>query len=229
VRRDELVAELAGRIAALERPHPTRVAIDGVDAAGKTTLADELGALLSRRGRALIRAGVDGFHRPAAERHARGADSPAGYYHDAFDYPALIGRLLAPLGPGGSLCYRARVFDYRADTAVEEPEARAAADAVLLLDGVFLHRPELLRYWDLSIWLDVEFSVAQARAERRDLDLFGSVGEVRRRYRERYVPGQQLYLNECRPWALATVVVANDDPERPRIVPPDSIAASWTR
>jgi uridine kinase len=32
-----------------------------VDAAGKTTLADELGALLAARGRPVIRAGIDGF------------------------------------------------------------------------------------------------------------------------------------------------------------------------
>jgi hypothetical protein len=36
-------------IAAVERPHPARVALDGVDGAGKTHLADELVGPLSRR------------------------------------------------------------------------------------------------------------------------------------------------------------------------------------
>jgi uridine kinase len=41
-------------------PHPTRVAIDGVDAAGKTTLDDELAEVLRERGRGVIRASIDG-------------------------------------------------------------------------------------------------------------------------------------------------------------------------
>lgn len=41
--REQLLSVLAHRISAVERTHPVRVAIDGVDAAGKTTLADEPG------------------------------------------------------------------------------------------------------------------------------------------------------------------------------------------
>jgi hypothetical protein len=39
-----------------------RVAIDGVDGVGKTTLADELVAPLQLLGRDVIRASIDGFH-----------------------------------------------------------------------------------------------------------------------------------------------------------------------
>src|ERR671936_3199905 len=92
------VEELANRIETVRRPHPVRVAIDGVDAAGKTTLADELAAVLRGRGREVIRASIDGFLRPRAERYRRGELSPEGYYHDSFDYAALretIGEALA--------------------------------------------------------------------------------------------------------------------------------------
>ena len=40
--RSDLLSDLAVRITQIELDHPVRVAIDGVDAAGKTTLADEL-------------------------------------------------------------------------------------------------------------------------------------------------------------------------------------------
>jgi uridine kinase len=40
--REELIAALAMQIAVVRRAHPIRVAIDGVDASGKTTLANEL-------------------------------------------------------------------------------------------------------------------------------------------------------------------------------------------
>ena len=39
MRRFLLLEELAARIAAVQADHPARVTIDGIDAAGKTTLA----------------------------------------------------------------------------------------------------------------------------------------------------------------------------------------------
>lgn len=47
-------------------PGVTRVGIDGVDGAGKTCLADELAGVLQAQGAPVIRASVDGFHRPRA-------------------------------------------------------------------------------------------------------------------------------------------------------------------
>ena len=40
--RSDSILALANRIAAMRLGHPVRAAVDGVDAAGKTTLADEL-------------------------------------------------------------------------------------------------------------------------------------------------------------------------------------------
>jgi uridine kinase len=40
---------------------------------------------------------------------------------------------------------------------------------------------------------------------------------VRQRYARRYVPGQRLYLEACRPEARADAVVGNDDPARPTV------------
>ncbi len=55
-----------------------RVAVDGVDGAGKTVFADQLGDVLTAAGRPVIRASVDNFHRPRTERYRRGRDSPSG-------------------------------------------------------------------------------------------------------------------------------------------------------
>ena len=54
--RGELLDRLAGAIESATTSHPLRVAVDGPPAAGKTTLADELAALLRARGREVIRA-----------------------------------------------------------------------------------------------------------------------------------------------------------------------------
>ena len=216
--RSRLLEELAGRIVRTERPHPVRVAVDGADAAGKTTLARELVAPIQARGRPVIRASVDGFHNPARMRHARGETSPEGYYRDSFNYQALIESLLAPLGPGGSRRYVTSVFDYRTDSEARGPVRVAESNAVLLFDGVFLLRSELSEFWDYSIFVDAAFEVTLARAERRDADSFGGVEEVRRRYELRYMPGQRLYLDVRRPKERADVVVNLDDPLSPSIL-----------
>ena len=216
--RSQLLDYLSGRIIETKRPHPIRVGIDGPDAAGKTTLAQELVAPLEERGQPVIRASIDGFHNPARIRHARGLTSPEGYYHDSFDYETLVESLLTPLGPGGSRCYRAAVFDYRTNSAVPIKAHVAEENAILLFDGVFLLRPEVAASWDFTVFVDASFEVTLARAQERDAVYLGSRDEVRRRYEQRYIPGQKLYFAECRPRERAQVVIDNGDPSNPIII-----------
>ncbi|HKV57656.1 MAG TPA: hypothetical protein VJO32_05220 [Ktedonobacteraceae bacterium] len=60
--REIVLSQLADAIVSLQRSHPLRVAIDGIDASGKTTLADQLMPVIEQRGRPVIRASIDGFH-----------------------------------------------------------------------------------------------------------------------------------------------------------------------
>jgi len=70
--RDELRDRLAEAVGSVALGHPTRVAVDGPPAAGKTNLADELGVVLRDQGRAVIRATIDDFVVPRAQRYRRG-------------------------------------------------------------------------------------------------------------------------------------------------------------
>ena len=211
----EVIEILAGRIAALERPHPIRVAIDGVDAAGKTTLADNLVAPLEKRGCQVIRAGLDGFHHPRKRRYRRGEDSPDGYFLDAFNFDLVKSTLLNPLGPGGNYRYRTACFDFQMDTPVMAPWQAAPLHAILLFDGVFLLRSELAPFWDYKIFVKVAFETVLERAVERDQNLFGSSQMVLQRYVKRYIPAQRRYLRECTPEILADVVFVNDNYEDP--------------
>src|SRR5580704_5375236 len=167
--RGELLDRLAGAIESVITAHPLRVAVDGPPAAGKTTLADELALLLRTRGREVIRASTESFHLPRAQRYRRGEFSPEANYHDSFDYDTLRRVLLDPLGPDGDRRYQRAVYDPGTDTALSEPATTAAANAVLLLDGVFLLRPELAGQWDLSILVSAAPERTVDRARVRDL------------------------------------------------------------
>ena len=218
MKRIKLVEQVAHLIAATKRTHPLRVAIDGVDAAGKTTLANELVGPLEKLKRPVIRASIDGFHNPRLIRYRRGKDSPEGYFYDSFDLEAMKTYLLKPLGPDGNGQYQTAVFDFRTDSRIFSAKQQAQTNSILLFDGVFLLRPEIAGCWDFTVFLDVDFDVVIERAAQRDLALFGSAEQTRERYRTRYIPGQKIYLNTCQPRARADVLIDNNNPMTPRIL-----------
>jgi uridine kinase len=192
----------------------TRVAVDGVDGAGKTHFADELADRLRHEGVPVIRAGIDGFHRPALERYRRGRRSPEGFFLDSYDYATLRRVLLDPLSPGGNLRHRVAVFDVEADEPVDVPAAVADVGSILVVDGIFLHRDELVGEWDFSVFLRVSFAEATRRWHERD----GVDVRTRSTADDRYVEGQRLYLATADPERRATVVVDNEDLSVPRVV-----------
>lgn len=224
--RADVPSHLADLICAIEplhavQPHPVRVAIDGVDAAGKTTLADLLAPLIEKHGRPVIRASIDGFHNPQKVRYLQGADSSEGYYRDSFNYEILQRDLLIPLSQRGNRKYRRAAFNLWEDAPTYEAWCEAPANAILLFDGVFLLRPELIQYWDFSIFIDVDFSISVRRAVARDSRQGlgdSSIDAVQAKYHRRYVPGQQLYFKEAKPREQASIIVDNNDYRNPRII-----------
>ena len=214
MKRAALIEMLAERTLSVSCPHPVRVAIDGVDGAGKTRLADELADNLKTCGRQVIRASVDGFHNPRSVRYLRGRHSAEGYFLDSFNYSALTTALLTPLGPNGTRRYRRAVFDYRTDSEVTTPFEMAGEHAILIFDGIFLHRAELLSFWDLSVFLDAPFKVTIPRVAVRE----GTSSDLSAPENRRYVEGQQLYLQTCEPMIAATIVINNENLSSPEVV-----------
>jgi uridine kinase len=141
--RKEILQNVADAILQLPVAPVVRVGIDGVDGAGKTMFGDELALLLAESSRPVIRASVDGFHNPRAQRYRLGRASPLGYFRDSYDYGQLKAVLLDPLSRGGNGRYRTAIFDHRTDSPVVEPVTQAKQDSILIFDGIFLHRPEL--------------------------------------------------------------------------------------
>jgi len=209
-----VLGQLTATIADMAENRRVLVAFDGPDGSGKTTMANRVAAALPGP---VVRASIDGFHRRREVRMARGMDSPEGYYRDSFNLEAFEDELLAPFLSGNGLV-RTRVFDYRTDQDVEEEFEAVPPSATLIVDGVFLLRPELRRWWNLGIYVDVPEDVAVARAVERDADLFGGREEAELKYRLRYMPGQALYRMEAHPHDAALIVIDNTDPDRPEIV-----------
>ncbi|TDE14312.1 uridine kinase [Jiangella asiatica] len=192
----------------VERCARVLVAIDGPDAAGKTTLAD--GVAASLEGLA-VRASIDDFHRPAVERRARGLTAEA-YLDDTFAFDDV--ELLLQAFAGGTTSVVTGVLDLATDRVSVRHETVPEA-AVLVMDGVFLLRRELRRYWDVGIHLHVPEEVTLERALVRDRQVFGDAARVEERYRRKYLPGQALYRSREDPWGVADVVADTSDVRSP--------------
>lgn len=189
--RADLLRLLAAEIAARKREdRPLKVGIDGRCAAGKTTLADELGQVLGAKGFNVLRPSVDGFHHPREYRYRQGEYSAQGYYEDAYDYDAVTRTLTESL----------------------------PANAILLFEGIFVFRSRINLYWDYRILVDVDAETSLARSVIRDTGLIGTADVVRRKLEVRYEPAWQMYVTEENPTSKADVVIDNRDADSPLIL-----------
>ena len=211
-----MLSDVVAEVARLVPVHPgfVRVGVDGVDGAGKTTFADALAAYLQSLGRPVVRICEDDFLNPRAIRYRLGRGSPEGYLADSYDLDRLRSDVLGPFAREGDGVYRARSLDLATDAALDPPWHRAEPGSVLVLDGMFLHRDELVGIWDASVLLDVPFTETCRRMALRD----GSHPDPEHPSMRRYVEGQRIYLARSRPAERATVVIDNTDVGDPRVV-----------
>jgi uridine kinase len=196
----------------------TIVAVDGIDGAGKTAFADDLAAVFREAGHDSFRASMENFHRPRADRWRLGRESPETFYRDSFDYGTFRRVLIDPFRLAGSAGFQTAAFDVRRDAPIESRWLTAPADAVLIVDGVFLLRPELRGIWNYSILLEVPWDEAYARLAARD----GVDPDPDALSNARYREGQELYYAEADPRLWASAQVDNANPERPRRIFADS-------
>jgi uridine kinase len=227
--RSAVINEIVRQIVSCkEATGPILIAVDGIDGAGKSTFADELALAMppTNAGRALnpVRSTIDSFHNPRVVRWKRGRSSPLGFYLDSHDLQAVQRELLEPFDRGVGAPYRVGNFDVLSDQPLSAPTATVAAGDILLFDGIFVQRPELAHFWNLTIFLDAQ--------QRVDLDRLGylldgcpddatnAVAHTLNRGSEldRYVSGMRYYLDLVDPISTADIVIDNNDLKRPAIV-----------
>jgi uridine kinase len=212
--REELLVDLAGRVLALADDRPVVVAIDGMSCVGKTSLADELAAILDGAERPVLRVSYDDFHQPRDVRHRRDRLSAEGYLLDSYDADALRRLVLGPLAEREGQVVTAS-FDLASDEVVSPPPTSVEDGAVVLVEGEFLLTPEFADAWDLAVLLVAEPAAVLARALERDGDL-GTPEQVRELYLRRYLGAWALHEERHDPWSRADVVVDLTDPQAPR-------------
>ena len=118
-----------------------------VDGAGSSAFADDLALALELPDRPAFRASADDFRRPTGER---GPDDEAL----GLDLSLFRRVLIEPFRMAGSAGFVLDAYDAERDVATESRWTTAGQDAILIVDGRSLHRPELAGLWNYSLWLD---------------------------------------------------------------------------
>lgn len=216
--RTSFLRELAGEIAHNYGQGRVIVAVDGIEGAGKHAFASNLAAVFREAGHEAIQASIDDFHRPRHERYRAGRETAEGFYRDSFDYQTFRRVLIDPFRLAGSAGFQLASFDLRRDVPALTTWLTAAADAILIVDGVFLNRPELRGIWNYSILLETPWDVAYERLALRD----GVDPDPDAASNARYRDGQELYFAEAGPRSVADAIIDNTDPEHPVRVFADS-------
>jgi uridine kinase len=179
---DRLTDAIVDKRRLTARKGPILVAISGIDAAGKGTLAALLAARLRARGVRVESIGVDAWLTPLAQLELESAPGEQFYGHAIrFD----------------------EVFE-RVDSLRENP-----APEVILLEGIFLLKRELRDLYDLSVWIECGFETAFARALARNQEglpresLISDYGRI-------YFPAQEVHLLRDNPVEFADLIYSSN-------------------
>lgn len=196
--RRDVIASLADEILHNYSRGRVIVGVDGVDGSGTTAFAADLVARLNKRGHAAFAAQLDDFRIPPDRRVAEGIASVPDPYGDGFDSSSFRRVLVEPFLMAGSTGFVAAFWDRQRDQPIEPKWLTAPEDAVLVVSGRFLQRPELRGLFHFVIWLDLPGVEAP-----RD-------------------PGTKRYLKEIKAADSANAVYDNADPSHPRRLFADS-------
>ncbi len=152
------IQDILQHITRLVEPGQTiLVGIDGGAGAGKTTFTKWFAERIRETGTPVSIVLTDLIYRPVAERWAGNIDDmPIGY---DLDWERIRDQVILPLRAGKSA--RFQLYDWVADCLNELIEIDA--NGVVIIDGVFSLRNELVDYYDLRLWFSCSQEVRVPR------------------------------------------------------------------
>ena len=173
------------------------IGIDGLGGSGKTTYAYELQKQLENS----FVFHLDDFIHPRIIRYDKNYQEWYCYYHLQWRYEYLIRKLIYPLKKMGTLNSIIELYDKDTDS-YKQKQINIPSGSTVIVEGVFLQRPELRSYFDKVSFINVNKEERLNRALKRDVYI-GHEIEIVGKYENRYFPAEEVYMTECDPLTLA--------------------------
>lgn len=194
---------------------PLLVGINGVDTSGKSSFTKAFANYLHDRGHLVQVIHLDDFHNPKDIR-SQGKDPVWSYLTYAFDLHRLVKEILQPVHEMSFLRKTMTVLDLETDRYSVERSYAVTPETIVLLEGVLLYREPIVNYLDYKVFLHISFEEVLRRAEQRDVPLMGE--GVLNKYKAKYIPVQEWYIEHCDPLGVSDLVIDNEDYGCPKIV-----------
>ena len=164
---------------------PYIIGINGIDCAGKTTLAKDLSGELKQSGINNEIFHIDDFNNKKVEKETYSAFASGNWNENDFDR------------------YYESIIDFqKAREAVEEA---VAINEIVIVEGIFIFRPKLKITFNYRIYLEVNVSVALTRFEQRRR-LQGDVRPVEI-FEDIWVRAHNRYVSEVNPRQISDLII----------------------
>jgi uridine kinase len=204
---DEVVRKILERRANIPDARSLLVGVSGIDGCGKGYLAAQLQAHLALHGVIPAILNVDGWLNLPQKRFDRNAPA-TNFYENAIRFDQFFSQLVLPLRDLRSIHL---VADFVEETASDY--CRHIYDyrdvSVVLVEGIFLFKPQYRKYFDLAIWIECSFPTALARALDRAQEGLSPANTIAA-YDTIYFPAQKIHLAQDKPRENADLIFEND-------------------
>jgi uridine kinase len=204
---DEVVRKILERRTNVPDTRSLLVGVSGIDGCGKGYVAAQLQAHLALRGVIPTILNVDGWLNLPQKRFDQSAPA-VNFYDNAIRLDQFFTEIVLPLRNRRSIHlvadfveetasdYRKHTYDYK-DVSV------------VLVEGIFLFKPQYRKYFDLTIWIDCSFPTALARAIDRAQEGLSPANTIAA-YDTIYFPAQRIHLTHDKPRENADLIFEND-------------------
>jgi len=155
---------LAAEILARSGKGRAIVAVDGALGTGTPAFAAGLVDALRRRSHKTFLASLEDFHREVQKEVGTEYDV-AGFGRSDYDYSLLKRALIDPFLMGGT-GFQLKGFDRDRNVPFQSKWDTGPADAVLVIEGHLLLRPELRDNWHYTAWLRSDTVAVEKEYER---------------------------------------------------------------
>lgn len=171
--------------------------IDGLGGAGKTTFTQSMEEDLRNKGVNVSVLHIDDFIHPKEVRYDNSRAEWECYYYLQWRYDYLISEILSPIHQGIPIDKEIEIYDKDNDRYINR-RLKIEHNSVAIIEGVFLQRPEVRSFLDYVIYLDAPKEDRLSRVLKRDTYI-GNELDILTKYRNRYFPAEDKYLEENAP------------------------------
>jgi len=203
----DVVHEIAAIVRSNGKQRAVVVAMSGIDGSGKTRLSTQLAAKIEAAGLKTALIGVDAWQHPQTVRLG-GGGSGVHFYKHSIRFADLFAQVVEPIRVQRSLQLRTRGIRTDSDVPFDLVYDLRDVD-VILLEGIFLFRRDLVDRYDLRVWVECSFETALQRAVERNVEKLPSK-QLMMDYKTIYHAAQRHHFSVDAPRRSADIVLLND-------------------